>query len=282
MATALTPYQVIESKLSLPETMSSLKSMLPSHISVEKFKRTALVALQKTPALVERDKASLYMAINACAQDGLLPDGREAALVPFGDKVQYLPMIAGVLKKVRQSGELLTIMAATIHAKDKFDYHVDEQGEHFSHKPDMLTDRGALVGAYAMAVTKDGGRYLEVMSKAQIEKVRNVSRAKNSGPWVDWYEEQAEKTVLRRLCKRLPMSTDIVERGEEEEYDFEKPAQVESQGQPEAPKAGSNTRTVVLDAVAKNQAELVKDMPKPAQRAPEPEAPVGAGDELPL
>jgi hypothetical protein len=40
------------------------------------------------------------------AQDGLLPDGREAAVVMFGNKAQAMPMIAGILKKVRQSGEV--------------------------------------------------------------------------------------------------------------------------------------------------------------------------------
>jgi recombination protein RecT len=40
------------------------------------------------------------------AQDGLLPDGREAAIVKFGNKAQAMPMIAGILKKIRQSGDV--------------------------------------------------------------------------------------------------------------------------------------------------------------------------------
>src|SRR3546814_9276399 len=56
---------------------------------------------------------------------------------------------------------------------------------------------------------KDGSRLLELMRKSDIEKVRAVSRAKRNGPWVQWWSEMARKTVMRRLSKRLPMSTDL-------------------------------------------------------------------------
>jgi hypothetical protein len=62
---------------------------------------------------------------------------------------------------------------------------------------------------FAIAKTKDGGVYMEVMGRSQIEQVRNVSRAKDNGPWGPWYSEMARKTVIRRLSKRLPMSTDL-------------------------------------------------------------------------
>ena len=62
------------------------------------------------------------------------------------------------------------------------------------------------------------------MSLGEIEKVRKVSRAANKGPWVDWWEEMARKTVLRRLSKRLPMSTDLDDliRRDDALYDFGK------------------------------------------------------------
>ena len=255
---ALTPYQQIAVTLDKPETMKSLRDQLPSHISVEKFKKTALVALQKTPKLAEADRPSLYLAINAAAQDGLLPDGREAALVTFntkdGPKVQYMPMIAGILKKVRNSGELQTITAQTVHKKDKFEFWVDETGEHLLHKPDMMGDRGEFIGVYALAKTKDGGTYLEVMNREKVEKVRKVSRASSNGPWVDWYEEMAEKSALRALAKRLPMSTDILGRDDELFEPDTHPAPAAEHAEPEAPaapaaapKAGSRTRDAVID-----------------------------------
>jgi recombination protein RecT len=187
------------------------KAALPPHISVEKFSRVAMTAVQNNPDLVAADRRSLFGAIVRLAQDGLLPDGREAALVLFGGKAQAMPMIGGILKRIRQSGEVAKVSAQVVHENDHFlvKYGFDEDVEHSP--PALDQPRGKAIGAYATAVLKDGSRLLEVMSLEDIEKVRNVSRAKNNGPWVGWWGEMARKTVMRRLSKRLPMSTDLEE-----------------------------------------------------------------------
>ncbi|MBM4438186.1 MAG: recombinase RecT, partial [Actinobacteria bacterium] len=111
-------------------------------------------------------------------------------------------------KKLRNSGELLSISAHTAHENDHFEYELGDE-EKIIHKPRLDGPRGLVIAAYAVAKTKDGGIYREVMSVDEIEKIRNVSRAKDSGPWSQWYEEMARKTVLRRLMKRLPSSADL-------------------------------------------------------------------------
>lgn len=204
---ASNPVAVIRQNL---EVMApQFKAALPAHVTVEKFSRVAMTAIQQNPALQNSDRASLFGAIVRLAQDGLLPDGREAALVMFGNKVQAMPMIAGVLKKIRQSGEVAKISAQVVHENDHFvvSYGFDEDVTH--NPPPLDQARGKPIGAYATAVLKDGSRLLEVMSLEEIEQVRNVSRAKGNGPWVTWWGEMARKTVMRRLSKRLPMSTDL-------------------------------------------------------------------------
>lgn len=194
------------------------KAALPTHVAVEKFTRVALTAISSNPDLANADRRSLYGACLRLAQDGLLPDGREAALVIFNTKsknggwekrVQAMPMIAGVLKKIRQSGEVAKVSAQVVHENDLFTvrYGFDEDVEHSP--PPLDKPRGKAIGAYATAVLKDGSRLLEVMSLEEIEKVRNVSRAKDNGPWKEWWSEMARKTVMRRLSKRLPVSTDL-------------------------------------------------------------------------
>lgn len=214
------------------------KAALPAHVSVEKFTRVALTAIQNTPALVNADRRSLFGAVVRLAQDGLLPDGREAALVMFGDKAQAMPMIAGVLKKIRQSGEVAKVSAQVVYENDHFvvKYGFDEDVEHIP--PSLDKPRGKPIGAYATAVLKDGSQLLEVMSLEQIEKVRNVSRSKGNGPWVQWWDEMARKTVMRRLAKRLPMSTDLEEQvfARDETLNTDKPAlSVIEHKEPEAP-----------------------------------------------
>lgn len=193
----------------LQQMAPQFKAALPAHITVEKFTRVAMTAIQNNPDLANADRNSLFGSIVRLAQDGLLPDGREAAIVMFGNKAQAMPMIAGVLKKIRQSGEVAKVSAHVVHEKDHFVWKLgfDETVEH--EPPALDQERGKAIGAYAIAVLKDGSQLLEVMSLEEIEKVRAVSRAKGNGPWVSWWGEMARKTVMRRLSKRLPMSTDL-------------------------------------------------------------------------
>ena len=188
------------------------KAALPPQIPVERFIRTVITAVQMDLKLLEADRRTLIAACMKAAQDGLLPDGREAALVIFRSKgmptVQYMPMIGGLFKKARNSGEIASIAAHVAYDRDQFDYALGDH-EHITHKPLLAADRGKPVAAYAIAHTKDGAVYREVMSVDDIERVRRVSRAKDDGPWVDWWDEMARKTVFRRLAKRLPSSADL-------------------------------------------------------------------------
>jgi recombination protein RecT len=180
---------------------------LPPQIPVQKFIRTTITALQMNPDIVDCDRRTVFAACMKAAQDGLLLDGREAALVKYGTSAQYMPMIGGLLKKLRNSGLLASISAHVAHEHDQFVYELGDE-ERIVHKPAM-GDRGKPIAAYAIAKMKDGAIYRDVMSVDEVEKVRSVSKAKNSGPWTQWWGEMARKTVLRRLLKRMPSSADI-------------------------------------------------------------------------
>lgn len=186
------------------------KMALPNHISLEKFMRVTQTAVSGNPALLNADRNSLFAACMVSAQQGLLPDGREAALVMFKDKVTFMPMIAGILKKIRNSGELSTITAEIVYKNDEFKYWIDSDGQHLEHKPMMFGERGDAIGTYALAKTKDGAVYIEVMTAEQVAAVRKSSRSATSGPWAGEFSlEMWKKSVIRRLAKRLPSSTDL-------------------------------------------------------------------------
>lgn len=233
--------EVATLQVELDRLVPEITKVLPEHVTPDKFMRTVATAIVNTPALRTADRRSLMTSAIRAATDGLLPDGREGAFVIFNSKsgndwiskVQWMPMVAGILKKVRNSGELLSILSNVVHAKDHFKYWIDDAGEHVQHEPNILeADRGPLVAVYAIAKTKDSGVYTEVMSRGQIDEIRNVSKAKDSGPWVSWYSEMARKSVIRRLSKRLPMSTDLetVIRRDDELTDFDAPRSTESSG----------------------------------------------------
>ena len=60
---------------------------LPAQMSPDKFMRVVLTAVQTNPDLQRADPRSFWNACMRAAQDGLLPDGREGALVPFAGHV---------------------------------------------------------------------------------------------------------------------------------------------------------------------------------------------------
>lgn len=259
-AQAVAPVAASEQHLALSKELEILKpeiaKVLPEHVSADKFMRVVATAIAQSPDLRGADRSSLFTSCVKCATDGLVPDGREAALVIFntkekfrdGDrererwvkKVQYMPMVGGILKKIRNSGELLSLGSNVVHEQDTFRYWIDDAGEHLTFEPNMtVADRGKPTCAYAIAKTKDGGVYVEVMSRSQIEQVRQVSKAKDNGPWVSWWGEMARKTVIRRLSKRLPMSTDLeaVIHRDDELYELDKPRRATAASGTDAAKA---------------------------------------------
>lgn len=196
----------------LDQMADQLKMALPSHISVEKFQRVATTAVQQNPALLDPnkvDRRSLFGALTKAAQDGLLPDGREGAIVPFKGQAQWMPMVAGVMKKVRNSGEIAGWDVAAVFEKDKFQRLLGDD-QRIYHKPYDEGDPGQVVGAYSIVTFKDGTKSKDYMPRWRIDKARNQNPiGKNSLMWTQFYDEGAIKTVIRHHAKRLPMSTDI-------------------------------------------------------------------------
>lgn len=250
---ALKPIDEVKRGIQLME--GQFKMVLPPHVPVAKFMRIVNTAIGTTPSLMKCDRQSIFSSALKAAQDGLLPDGREAALVPFGDKAMYMPMLQGILKKIRNSGELATILAESVYENDQFAYWIDAEGQHIDHKPLMFGERGEWLGVYAFAKTKDGAVYIEVMTKSQVEQVKKSSRTANNGPWVSWPEEMAKKSVIRRLAKRLPSSTDLENTlaADNELYDFDKPDAPASME--DAPKEKPARRSRLAEKLEKHKSE---------------------------
>jgi recombination protein RecT len=200
------------------------KMALPAHIPVERFIRVVLTALQNNQKLMACTKQSFFNAAVRCAQDGLLPDGREAAIVPFGeedaedgrgrtrsDMAGYMPMVAGIRKKVRNSGEIKDWNAAVVYQGEPFEFELGD--EPFIRHKKM---RGGRVGrqiewAYSVVTFKDDTKSRDVMPIEEIEDIRKKFSRSKKGPWSvpESYPEMCIKTVVKHHAKSLPMSTDL-------------------------------------------------------------------------
>lgn len=221
----------------------SFAEALPAHIKPEKFLGTIMTVITSNPDLLKADRRSLITACMKSAQDGLVPDGREAALVKFNTRqkdaqgkwssvalVQYMPMVYGLRKKILQSGEIKDIQTGIVYRQEiEAGLFIYEEGvnRQLMHRPmldpDFDPSDDDIAAAYSVAVFEDGSHSYEVMPRREINKVRQASqtgavgRTKyNSnetippkGPWVDWFSEMARKSVMRRHSKTLPMSSDL-------------------------------------------------------------------------
>jgi len=221
-----TVHPLVAFKHQLDQRADEFRAALPAHMPAERFARVVMTAVQQNPDLLRVERRSLWTSAMKCAQDGLLPDGREAALIPFNDRkrgmiAQYMPMIAGIRKKVRNSGEIATWDAHVVYANDAFEFELGDD-PFIKHRP-ALTERGKPVAAYSIATLKSGEKSREVMSLGEINAIRARSRAKDSGPWVTDFAEMCRKTVARRHSKVLPMSTDLddVLRRDDDLYDMQ-------------------------------------------------------------
>jgi recombination protein RecT len=227
------------------------KAALPGHVSVEKFVRVTLTAVQTNPQLLNADRRTLFAAATKAAQMGLMPDGREGAIVTFKDQAQWMPMTAGVMKLVRNSGEISTWSVQAVYENDQFDFCLGDE-EHITHKP-ALSNRGKLIAVYSIVTMKDGEKSREVMSIEDVEAIRKRSRSAGSGPWVTDFAEMAKKTVVRRHSKRLPLSTDIDGVVHEDDALFMPPEPAPAPEEPEqapAPKRPSRLQKVAAQAPA--------------------------------
>ena len=207
----------------LKTSITNLKEQLTPLLGADtdKFIQIACNFLDGKPKLLAANRASLFAEITKAAQSRLFLDGQEASLVPFKDQVKLMVGYKGILKMVRNSGELASINAGVVYEKDTFEYFVDEKGEHIKHMPTLGKDRGKPSQTYCIARIKGGNEpYIEVMSEEEVMSCKKVSRAGDDSPWNGPFaDEMRKKTVIRRISKRLPMSTDLNMAINDEEFD---------------------------------------------------------------
>lgn len=188
-------------------------SVLPKHLTPERMLKTVQIAASKNPKLLQCTKLSLATAIMGASELGLDCSGTlgSAYLVPYGKEATLLIGYRGLIDLARRSGKIRSIEARLVYEDDTFDLDFGRTPM-LIHKPDFTAERSddKIVLVYARARLADQEEpQVEVMSKAEIDAIRKRSRAGSSGPWVTDYGEMARKTVVRRLCKYLPMSVEV-------------------------------------------------------------------------
>lgn len=193
------------------------EALASSGKSWNRLRTTLIIAFQNYPDLVKCSPESVKKEIMKCAADGLVPDGKEAVILPYFDKearvhqANYQPMVHGVIKRMKELGGVFEVICSTVREADPFEFDAANP-KAMTHKINPFSsNRGSIVGAYVKFVDdSDRVMHVEVMSAEQIEKVRRASKSPNGPAWRDWYEEMCKKAVLRRGSKYISLDNDRV------------------------------------------------------------------------
>ena len=267
-------------KEALSNDERALKAM---GLTSDQFVQVVATAMVKNPGLAKVEERSLFQAVVTAAQAGLLPDGRQGALVPMNNKgtagCQFFPMVAGLLDLARDALPGVAIQAHTVYDQDEFD---DVRGTDPSlvHRPSPDSGRKPenVVAVYAVARHKDNPvAEFEVLYKDDIEWFRAQSRS-TRGPWANHYAEMAEARALKRLLKRLPVGPRLARALDDDapvsdDALDEAVIDVEENAKPEPAKDAAPKRR--RGRPKKN----IEDAPKKVEPEPEPEPESEAADD---
>lgn len=194
----------------------AIAQALPKHLTPERIIQQAVTIASRSPELKECTPQSFIGAIMQASILGFQPVSAlgQCYFVPYKNKktgrreVQFQIGYKGMLDLARRSGEIQTIYAQVVYENDEFTFEFGLNPT-LKHVP-ALGERGAFKYVYAVVKFVNGGYAFEVMSFADVEKIRKRSQAADDGPWQTDYPEMARKTVLRRVLKYCPLSVDVL------------------------------------------------------------------------
>lgn len=204
---------------------------LPKICTPERFARVALTCLKKDGKLLAaiqtaEGRASIAQAFMKCAELGIEPDGRRAYLIPYKNDVQLIIDYKGIAELAMRSGYVANIHADKVCENDEFEYNI---GTIERHRIDFKKERGDAYAYYAIVTFKDGTKKCEVMSKKEIDAIKERSAAwnawlkwKKTCPWNTDYDEMAKKTVFKRLAKWIPQSPELRQAIDFDDDDYRK------------------------------------------------------------
>jgi recombination protein RecT len=204
------------------KAQSYLKAMLPAitealpkskGMDAERLSRIALTTLRTNPKLLECSIESLLGAVLQSATLGLEPNLLGSCyFVPYKGTVSFQIGYKGLIDLVTRKGEVLNLVAQEVREGDEFHYEYG-RNETLKHIPAPQSKRGEIVYFYAYANMKNGGFAFQVMHISEIEKIRDSYSVsykydKANSIWGKHFSEMAQKTVIKRLIKHLPISVE--------------------------------------------------------------------------
>lgn len=205
----------------LQQEWHKISAVIPKQVSQERMFQLAVSAYNQTPELAKCTPVSVLSCILKCAALGVEPSAVDnlgrAYILPYNNRktghteAQMILGYKGMIDLARRSGEIQDISARAVYEGDFFEYEfgLNEQLKHIPAQDNERTPN-KLTHVYMVCHFKDGGHYIDVMTRSQVNAIRSRSKSGSSAysPWSTDYEAMACKTVIRRAFKFLPVSVE--------------------------------------------------------------------------
>jgi len=198
---------------------------LPEHIPARKVISSVLSEVAKSADLQKCTIQSIYYAALQACRLGLLLNSltAEAYLVPRQNhkektwECNFQAGYLGLLKLAYQSPLVKMIDVREIYENDTVHFIDGTTRKLEIQRPPFNSPRGKIVAYYAVAELKNGASKFEIMDLNEINehKEKFALGWKNPGStWQKQYDSMAKKTVLRKLLKFIPSSTEYTQLAE--------------------------------------------------------------------
>tara|TARA_R110000824_G_scaffold75309_4_gene191220 strand:+ start:2449 stop:3645 length:1197 start_codon:yes stop_codon:yes gene_type:complete len=247
-----------------------LLELLPNNIDQQRFLRNISSQVKMNSAIKNCKPDTIINAIITATHLGLdIGLLGSAYIVPYGQQATLMIGYVGLIDLAHRSGTVKNIHSGVVRANDFYERTHDD----FTHKYsafDSVEARGPVVGAYCLVDLMNGGRQIETMSREDIEQVRSGSRSGNNGPWVQYFEEMAKKSVIRRAMKKCKLSPEVQDKLQvADEAEFVS-AEVRSSSRPSKGTDALLGRLDMQDTVehVEVEAPVVEALPAPPEKKP--------------
>lgn len=136
---------------------------------------------------------------------GLSVAKKQCYFIVAGNQLTFWEDYRGKLMRTKRDTDIAEVIPQVVYEGDKFSYTVNDRGEYelVSHETCLANvNIEKIVGGYAVVIRKDGSRYIEVMTMAQIRNSWEQGAAGGkSKAHTKFTDQMAKKTLISRACK---------------------------------------------------------------------------------
>jgi len=190
--------------LFIEQMQPRLAEVATEHMTPERMLKLFAAAASATPKIEECTVESLAVSLLLASQLGLEPASPlgHLYLVPYGKTCTPIIGYKGMLELIRRTGEVKRINAQVFYRQE-----VESGAINLSIEPPSVTHEFTgepysvddVAGSYCIVETKDGAKYMEICTRAEIDARRSRSAASSTGPWETDFRAMARKCAVRKL-----------------------------------------------------------------------------------